>query len=304
MNYPRIIKSIYREIKEQENGGEIASYIPELANVDAEKFGIQLTNTDNLGVEVGDSRERFSIQSISKVFSLCLAYKAIGRELWNRVGVEPSGTPFNSLVQLEFEKGIPRNPLMNSGAIVVCDVLLGIYENPEEELLSFIRDLADEPDINYCETIFESEKTTGFRNASLVSLMKSFGNIEHETERVLDFYFKMCSIKMSCLELSQAFSFLANDGEKVYDGQRVLTRTQTRRMNAIMQTCGFYDEAGEFAYRVGLPGKSGVGGGIVAVHPGRYSISVWSPKLNTKGNSWRGVRFLEQFTTETEHSIF
>ena len=253
---------------------------------------------------VGDAEEKFSIQSIAKVLSLSLAFKLLDDDLWKRVGVEPSGDPFNSLVQLEYEQGIPRNPLINAGAIVVCDVLCSYFEDPQTELLSFIRQISDNPHLEYDTVIAASEKSEGYRNFALVNYLKSLGNIQNEVNTVIDFYFHLCSIKMNCRELSQTFLFLANGGKLSPYGTHILPHSKAKRINAIMSTCGFYDEAGEFAFKVGLPGKSGVGGGIAAVLPSEYSIAVWSPRLNPKGNSYRGMRFLEEFTTLSAESIF
>jgi len=282
----------------------VATYIPELGNIDPEKFGVRLTKVDGKEYACGDSNEKFSIQSIAKVLSLTMAYKLENEKLWKRVGVEPSGTPFNSLVLLEHNKGIPRNPLINSGALVVCDVLISRLDNPKEELLEFVREVSGFPDIDFNPKVVASEKSMGYRNAAVINLMKSFGNIENDIDEVLDFYFNLCSIEMTSKELSHTFLYLANDGVSPINNKRVVSVSKSKRINAIMQLCGFYDEAGQFSFKVGLPGKSGVGGGIVAIHPDQYSIVVWSPKLNVKGNSWKGMKFLERFTTETELSIF
>ena len=218
--------------------------------------------------------------------------------------MEPSGSSFNSLLQLEANHGIPRNPFMNAGALVVCDILIEHLSHPEEDFLSFIRELTSCEDIYYSASIARSEKEAGYRNIALGNYLKSFGNLVNDPDRVLDFYFNICSIEMSCQELSKAFLYLADDDFRSSRKQKVLSMSQAKRINAIMQTCGFYDESGEFAFRVGLPGKSGVGGGIVAIHPDKYCVAVWSPKLNEKGNSYRGMKFLELFTTRTESSIF
>ena len=304
IDYKSIIESIYNTIASEENKGTIATYIPELAKVDAANFGVCLLTRNNEEYGVGNWQTKFSIQSISKVLSLSLAYQIFGDKIWDRVDVEPSGTAFNSLVQLESDMGIPRNPFMNSGAMVICDMLVSYYENPKEDFLKAIRELCHSSEINYSETVATSEASVGYRNKALCNFIKSFGNIENEPEEVLDFYFHMCSIEMSCQELSRVFMFLANPNFTTSKGKKVLNLSKTKRVNAIMQTCGFYDESGEFSFRVGLPGKSGVGGGIVAIHPEKYCITVWSPKLNEKGNSYRGMKFLEAFTSETEQSIF
>ncbi|AHG84339.1 Glutaminase [Bibersteinia trehalosi USDA-ARS-USMARC-189] len=304
MNYQTIISTIYQRIRAEENGGELAMYIPELANISPDKFGVAYFDLKDSTIGVGDYQEKFSIQSIVKVLSLVFAYKHLGDSIWKRVNVEPSGTSFNSLLQLETDCGIPRNPFINAGAIVICDILLSLFENPKQAFLDFVRDLANNSNIHYSEKVAESEKAVGYRNFALCYYIKSFGNIQNDPNEVLDFYFHICSIEMSCEEIAYAFSFLANDGVKLHDNQQVLNKSQIKRTNALMQTCGFYDESGEFAFRVGLPGKSGVGGGIVAIMPNHHCITVWSPKLNEKGNSYRGMKFLEEFTTQTKISVF
>lgn len=304
MNYQKLIEEIYLEVRNSNNIGNIASYIPELEKVNPDKFGVSLTTVENEYFNTGNSDEKFSIQSIAKVLSLTLSYKVDGGTLWERVGVEPSGTPFNSLVQLEYEQGIPRNPMINSGAIVICDMLISQFEDAKKELIAFIREISGCPNIDYNNNIADSEKSMGFRNAGLINFIKSFGNIHNDVDLVLDLYYNLCSIEMTCKELTKTFLFLANNGKCTQSGNQILTISQSKRINAIMQSCGFYDESGEFSYKVGLPGKSGVGGGIIAIHPNKYAIAVWSPRLNKKGNSYRGMRFLELFTSKTEFSIF
>jgi len=304
MDYQAVLDLVYKQVMAFENVGSIATYIPELARVNPNKFGVHITTLNDEHFGVGDSEEKFSIQSIAKVLSLSLAYTIKGAELWKRVDVEPSGTPFNSLVQLEYHHGIPRNPMINAGAIVICDVLLSSLQDPKKELIEFIRKVSQTPSIDYNEKIAKSEKSVGYQNRALVNLMKALGNIENEAEDVLDLYFSLCSIEMTCRELSRTFLYLVNDGVEPISQKTILSHSESKRVNAIMQTCGFYDEAGEFSFRVGLPGKSGVGGGIMAIHPDNFCIAVWSPKLNKKGNSYRGTKFLELFTTETGSSIF
>lgn len=304
MDLKRLIKEISEEVLKIEDIGKVADYIPLLSKVNPEKYGMSLTTINGEIFNYGDSDEKFSIQSIAKVLSLTLAYKIKGESLWERVGVEPSGSAFNSLVQLEYENGIPRNPLINSGAIVICDILMDNLENPKEEFLTFVRKLSKVKDLNYSEAIAESEKRTGFKNAASINLMKSFGNIKNDVDEVLDFYFHLCSIEMTCNELSNTFLLFANGGKLLNEDSIIINESKTKRINAIMQTCGFYDEAGEFSFKVGLPGKSGVGGGIVAVHPSNYVVSVWSPRLNAKGNSFKGMKALELLTTKTKMSIF
>ncbi len=302
--YQHILDAIYRELRTTDNRGAVASYIPELAGIDPEKFGIHLCALDGTRSSVGDADERFSIQSIAKVFALTLAVSRVGESIFKRVGVEPSGSAFNSLVQLEYEKGIPRNPLINAGAMVVCDVLMDQSTDPKTEILDFIRHLAGDPSIGFNERVAASEKEFGYRNAALANMVKSFGNINHDVNEVLGLYFHICSIEMSCRELASAFLLFTNHGTIPGTQTALLSVSQTKRLNAIMQTCGFYDEAGEFSFTVGLPGKSGVGGGIVAFHPGVYAVAAWSPRLNDRGNSARGMRALELLTTKLGKSIF
>ncbi|MDD3788605.1 MAG: glutaminase [Petrimonas sp.] len=304
MTYEKIFHDIYDDLKAVEDIGQVADYIPELANVNPDQFGVHLTTVDGQQFAFGDADERFSIQSIAKVPAFVMAYSWIKSEIWQRTDLEPAGTAFNSLVQLEHDRGIPRNPFINAGAIVVCDILVSVLASPKENMLSFIRRLSGNNSINYNPLVAHSEKKTGFRNYALVNLMKSFGNIKNDIDIVMDLYFNLCSIEMSCKELTQTFLFLANNGVVPYSGEQILSPSRTKRTNALMQTCGFYDEAGQFAFKVGLPGKSGVGGGIVAVLPEKYAIAVWSPRLNKKGNSYKGMLFLEEFTTKTKLSIF
>lgn len=304
ISYQHLVSDIYKDILSKENLGKVPDYIPEIANISAEKFGVCFVDLNETSFGEGDFEEKFSIQSISKIFALTLAYNFLGEKLWERVDVEPSGNAFNSLVQLEADNGIPRNPFINAGALVICDVLLDISENPKQEFLEFIIMLSGAKNIFFNEKVAESEMKNGFRNAAMCNYMKSFGNIKNKPEEVLDLYFHFCSLEMTCKELSKSLLFLANGGENPINKTQILSASKTKRINAIMLTCGFYDESGEFSFLVGLPGKSGVGGGIVAVLPSHYCISVWSPKLNVKGNSYRGMKFLEEFTTQTGESIF
>jgi glutaminase len=304
MNYSSIIETVYQQLIAEENKGELATYIPELAKVDPDSFAVHITSVDHQEFGIGDVHKRFSLQSISKVLTLSLAYSILGELLWERLGVEPSGTAFNSLSQLELDKGIPRNPFVNAGAIVVCDILITQLQHPKVDFLTFCRHLTGIETLDYSARTVESERKAGYRNIALCHFIKSFGNIINDPDEVLDFYFNICSLEMSCFELSKAFLFLATENFSTTSTERFLTASQAKRINAIMQTCGFYDESGEFAFRVGLPGKSGVGGGIMAIHPNKYCIAVLSPKLNPKGNSYRGMKFLELFTTETQLSIF
>lgn len=304
MDYQQILENIYQSIQPYAKEGKQADYIPALAKVNPDQFGMCIHTIYGEIYSIEQADTRFSIQSISKVFALAMCLSLKGDDLWKRVGKEPSGTAFNSLIQLEMERGFPRNPFINAGAIVMSDILISMLESPEENFLLFVRAVSGNDTIQYNEEVAVSEREKGYLNAAIANLLKYYGTIENDIERVLHFYFLMCSVEMSCRELSLAFLAFANHRKKFNYGGIKLTSSQVKRMNAIMQTCGFYDEAGEFSYLVGLPGKSGVGGGIVAIYPLQYSVAVWSPRLNGKGNSVMGIKALELFTTETKESIF
>lgn len=304
MSYQAILEEIYKETQAYRKIGEPASYIPELLKVNPDQYGICLKTIKGKTYQVGDSQTGFAIQSISKVFSLAMAFSLKGEKIWERVGVEPSGSAFNSVIQLEIEKGVPRNPLINAGALVISDILLSCLEYPEEQLLRFVQALSGSTNVKYNESMAVSEREHGFVNAAIANILKSHGNIENDIERVLRFYFRQCSLTMTCEELSTAFINFANHKSPFLFDNISLTSSQVKRINAIMQTCGFYDEAGEFTFKVGLPGKSGVGGGIAAICPRKYAVTVWSPRLNPKGNSVIGMKALELLTTKTEVSIF
>lgn len=304
MDYQKILDDIAAELEDYDREGHLPDYIPELQQVKADAFGMVLCTLDGQSYHTGDSDHPFSIQSISKVLSLTLAFQRAGESIWKRVGVEPSGHPFNSLGQLEYENGIPRNPLINAGALVIADILVSRLDRPLDDFLAFVRKAAGTEAIDYNHAVAESERQYGDRNAALVHLLKSFGNIQNEVSEVLEFYYHQCAIDMSCRQLARTFLLYANHGKFSGSGDEIINFSRSKRINAVMQTCGFYDEAGEFTFKVGLPGKSGVGGGIAAIHPGRYSVAVWSPLLNAKGNSYKGMKALEWLTTRTGFSIF
>jgi len=301
-----VVKEIADEMAQRPDRGDVATYIPELAHVDARAFGIAVIDAEGHVAVGGDADTHFSIQSISKVFTLTLALGMAGDRLWRRVGREPSGSPFNSVVQLEFERGIPRNPFINAGAIAVTDMILSGHQPREAlgEILRFMRFVADDPTISIDEKVAASEQRTGFRNAALANYMKSFGVIENPVDLTLGVYFHQCAIAMSCRQLAMAGRFLAHNGRNPSTGLAVVNPERARRINALMLMCGHYDGSGEFAYRVGLPGKSGVGGGIFAVAPGKASIAVWSPGLDASGNSHLGRIALETLTKRMGWSIF
>jgi len=303
MELARILSEIVKEVQPLVGQGRVAEYIPPLSVVPRNRFGMVVRTVGSEVFSVGDAEERFSIQSIAKVFSLTLAMRLEGDAVWERVGREPSGTAFNSLVQLEVEHGIPRNPFINAGALVVLDLVLSHQPRGQDLVLDFVRRASANPSVGYDTTVAEAERATGHRNRALAHFLKSFGNLRNDPDRVLDAYFLLCSLSMSCAELAAAFQYLATGGLSAA-GEEMATPRQVKRVNAVMLTCGVYDEAGDYAYRVGLPAKSGVGGGVVAVMPGRFVAAAWSPCLSEKGNSLAGTMALELLTTKTALSIF
>jgi len=304
MNYTEILQQICNDVQPLLKKGRVANYIPELAAISPAKFGMAVQTTEGGLFKVGDAAEVFSIQSVSKLFTLTLALRLEGRRIWDRISREPSGTAFNSLVQLEYENGIPRNPFINAGALVVDDIVMSHHPDMRQTILNFVRRLADNEAIESDDAVALSEKTTTYRNSALAYFIKSFGNLHNDAEAVLDAYYYHCALAMSCIDLARAGLFLANGGVLPWSGERLLTASQTKYINSLMLTCGTYDAVGDFAYRVGLPGKSGVGGGILAVMPRKFSVCVWSPGLNESGNSLAGTKALELFTTLTGLSIF
>ena len=301
-----IVKEIADEIAERTDRGEVANYIPELASVHHKRFGLVVVDAAGNVAAAGDSEMPFSIQSISKVFTLTLALGLVGDKLWQRVGREPSGSPFNSIVQLEYERGKPRNPFINAGAIAVTDVILSGHQPREAlgEILRFMRFVADDASIAIDEAVAASEQRTGFRNIALANYMKSFGVLDNPVNHILGVYFHHCAIAMSCRQLAMAGRYLAWSGRNPSTGHTVVSAERARRINAVMLTCGHYDGSGEFAFRVGLPGKSGVGGGVLAIAPGKASIAVWSPGLDANGNSHLGRVALEALSKRMGWSIF
>ena len=283
--------------------GSVADYIPGLAGVDPRQFGMAVAMPDGAVHAIGDSDVPFSVQSISKVFSLALVMAQDNERIWERVSREPSGTPFNSLLQLDQESGKPRNPFINAGALVVTDQLHAQTGDAASAMRDLIRRGSGNPEIDGDPDVARSEQEHGHRIAAMAHLLASYDNLECPVETVLEQYFWQCSLSMTCREVAVSASFLSRNGVHA-DGTPMLTTSETKRINAIMLTCGTYDAAGEFAYRVGLPGKSGVGGGILAVIPGRCTICVWSPALGVSGNSVAGVAALDRFTTMTGWSVF
>ncbi|MFA0322986.1 glutaminase B [Vibrio splendidus] len=300
-----ILAEILDEVRPLIGQGKVADYIPALARVSNQKLAIAVYTNEGEVIQAGDADEAFSVQSISKALSLTLAmvlYKP--EEIWQRVGKEPSGQAFNSMIQLEMEHGIPRNPFINAGAIIVADLLQSRLSAPRYRLLEFVRQLSGDTHIVYDKVVAASEMMHSDRNAAIAYLMRSFGNFENDVIPVLNNYFHACALKMTCVDLAKTFSYLANKGVSVQTKKEIITPVQTKQLNALLATCGLYDGAGEFAYRVGMPGKSGVGGGIIAIVPGEMTIAVWSPELDASGNSLAGTQALELLSERIGRSIF
>lgn len=304
MDYRAILERIHSDVKPLLGQGEVATYIPELAGVSPMQFGMALETVEGERFAVGDAQVPFSIQSVSKLWATTRAFQLLGEELWSRVGREPSGNAFNSLVQLEYERGLPRNPFINAGALIITDILCERLGQADAEIVDFLRRLSGNPAIDVDARVARSERDHADRNLAMAHFMRGFGRIVTSVESVIDAYCRQCAIEMSCVDLAHAALFLANRGVAPRSGEVVLPTSPNKRLSALMLTCGTYDAAGDFVYRVGLPAKSGVGGGIVAVLPGRWAVCVWSPALDRAGNSLAGVQALEWLTTLTGQSIF
>ncbi len=300
-----VLEALLEQVRPLKGQGKVADYIPALATVSGDKLGIAICTVSGEQFQAGDADERFSIQSLSKVLSLVVAMNHYEEdEIWTRVGKDPSGQPFNSLLQLEIEQGKPRNPFINAGALVVCDMLQSRLSAPRQRMLEIVRKLSATPDIAFDSVVARSEFEHSARNAAIAWLMKSFGNFNNDVATVLQNYFHYCALKMSCVELARTFLFLADKGTAPHLAEPVLTPQQTRQVNALMATSGMYQNAGEFAWRVGLPAKSGVGGGIVAIVPQEMAIAVWSPELDEAGNSLAGIALLEALTQQLGRSVY
>lgn len=297
-----LLDQIAAEMATAPDRGRVASYIPELAKIDPQQFGIAVALPSGEVYSAGDAATPFSIQSISKVFMLAIALGRLGDQIWARVGREPSGLAFNSILQLEQENGIPRNPFVNAGAIAVTDAILQ-NRQPREvlaELLRFIQAAAEDDRITINQAVAKSEQATAHRNIALAEFMAAMGNLRNPAALTIGTYVHQCAVEMTTTQLARAGRFLLG----VPGAPRLVSLARNRRINALMMTCGHYDASGEFAYRVGLPGKSGVGGGILVVAPGKASIAVWSPGLNANGNSQLGTLAVEKLARGMGWSVF
>lgn len=304
MDYTKILEEIYSEITPLLSKGKVAGYIPELRRVNKDQFGMAICTNDGDEYIIGRAEKYLSIQSVSKVFTFALAYKNFGEKIWKRVGREPSGSKFNSLILLENEKGIPRNPFINPGSLVIADMLYKKYRYPLNEVLKFVRELSGNPNISFNTSVRNSELKYANINYALAYFMKSFGNIKADIPQLVDFYTSHCAIEMTCVDLARSFRLFSQQGNNPWSGEKLLTSSQAKHINAVMMTCGLYNSVGDFAYRVGIPAKSGVGGAVVGVIPEKLTIAAWAPGLDVNGNSIAAVKALELFTDKTGLSIY
>ena len=302
----QVVNDVAGEIRSMDDWGEASSQIEPLSHVDTSQFGIAILTRDGDMVSGGDADTAFSIQSISKVFSLELAMRACGEALWERVGRDPSGDPYNSVIELERQEGIPRNPFVNAGALIVVDTMLDTL-SPEEEVqavVDFVDGLLDGEGVRINEEVAQSDEDAGHRNRAMLNLAKSFGNVRNPIDQIMRAYVCQCAIELSCRQLARVGRFLMLDGFDEASNPDIERARRARRILSLMMTAGLYDGAGEFAYRVGLPAKSGIGGGILAIAPNKASIAVWSPGLDESGNSKLGTLALEMLTDRLDWSAF
>jgi glutaminase len=304
-----LLKELIDQCRQDTVNGKVANYIPALAKADPNALGIYILDRNGLHAQGGDSKVRFSIQSVVKPILLLQALMDNGVDyVRSRVGVESTGKPFDAInINESVSQEILSehiNPMVNMGAIVMCTLIHGEnYQERFDRLLELTRKLANNPDIDVDEEVYSSEKSTGNKNRALAFLMKSCGLLDGEVEEVLDCYFRACSIRVDCKDLARIAFVLANKGRD-FLGNELFPARYAHYVNAIMMTCGMYDGAGDFAVTVGVPAKSGVGGGIMAVVPGRMGIGIYSPALDKKGNSIAGIRILRKLSRQLGLSIF
>lgn len=304
----KLLESLVEKNKVYAKEGKLASYIPALLEADLEALGVCVVDLkDNYEFWAGDSDVKFTIQSISKVISLIIALNDNGRtNVFKKVNAEPTGMGFNSIVNLEDSmENRPYNPMINAGAIVTTSLIFGENQDKKlERILNFLRRASNNPNIGINEEIYLNEKATGDRNRALAYFMKSTGALEGDVEEVLDLYFKQCSIEATARDLARFGAVIANDGVTPWSNEVLMSRDICRIVKTIMVTCGMYDASGEFAVHVGIPAKSGVGGGVLATVPRRYGIGLYGPSLDNKGNSICGLRILKDLSEEFDLSIF
>lgn len=300
-----ILEELYQRFLPLEEGA-VAQYIPELSKVDPNLFGIAVVTVDGECFEVGDSRHGFTLQSVSKPFVYGMALESHGRErLLKHVGVEPTGNAFNSIIELERHSHRPYNPMINSGAIAVTSLIEpgAAIEKRWNHILKGFEAYLGHP-ISYDQAVFESERNTGHRNRAIAYLLRNFGVIGADIEDTLELYFRQCSISVNTMDLALMAATLAGGGVQPLSQTRVLSPESTKDLLSLMFTCGMYDSAGEWAYTVGLPAKSGVSGGILTVVPGRMGIAVYSPRLDSHGHSVRGLHVMSELARREHLSLF
>jgi glutaminase len=282
--------------------GEVQEQPEELPSAESARFALVLADLDGAEHVSGDADVGFAVQSVVKVFALTAALQLVGEDLFERVGREPSGDPFNSLIQLEHEKGVPRNPFINAGALLICDVLLEAADDPYGAVAGLLGDLAgEEATVNH--TALDAERESSSLNRAMGHLMQSFGNVHHPVDELIELYVRLCSLTVTTRTLARATRFLANDGVNPRTGSPVLSEPLARRVNALMLTCGTYDAAGQFAYDLGFPCKSGVAGAVMGDVPGRFGVCAWSPPLDEKGNSRAGRAALHLLSERLDLSL-
>lgn len=287
--------------------GKVASYIPALSEADPDDLGIYIVESSGKEYYSGEYDKKFTMQSISKIVTLILAIRDNGRyNVLKKVDVEPTGMGFNSIVNLEARvSGKPYNPMINAGAIVTTSLIDG--KNVDEKLdkiLDFMRKVTNNNTIDVNESVYLSEKETGNRNRALAYFMKSTGVLNGDVEETLDLYFKQCSIELTAKDLARFGAVLANDGVIPWTNEKIIPKEVCRIVKTIMVTCGMYDASGEFAVNVGIPAKSGVGGGIIATVPRKFGIGIYGPSLDERGNSIAGLKLIEELSKELDLSIF
>lgn len=303
----KVLKDIIDSNRKYTNYGQVASYIPELKNARRDDLGICIIDKNNNIYKAGNYDTKFTIQSISKTIVLALALMDNDWEhVFSKVGMEPSGDPFNSIMKLETnDTKKPCNPMINAGAIVTTSLVKGSsLEEKEERILKFFRRLAKNDNLGINYDVYKSEKMTGDRNRAMAYLLKNDGFIKGDVEEVLDLYFKQCSIEVDAVDLARIGINLATYGVDIENGERLIDERVSRMVKTFMVTCGMYDASGEFAIKVGIPAKSGVGGGIMASVPNSMGIGVYGPALDKKGNSIAGVKMLEDLAKTYKLNIF
>lgn len=302
-----LLEQLIQECTLYTKKGNVANYIPELAKADANRLGVYIISSDGKHYFSGDYMQKFTIQSIVKTILLLQALLDNGIEAVSaKVGVEATGKPFDAInVSEQILDSKHLNPMVNMGAIVMCTLIKGAsYKEKFNRILALTRELSGNQDIDIDEAVYLSEKSYGSKNRALAYLLKSYGMLEDDVEEVLDCYFKACSISVTCKDLATIGFVLANRGQIPGKNERIVPANYTRYVNAILMTCGMYDGSGEFALRVGVPAKSGVGGGIMAVVPTKMGIGIYSPALDEKGNSVAGIQLLEKMSNQLYLSIF